>query len=132
MGASEPSTVGEEGRAKRGGQREIRDRIEGKGQEERRLDSLRLDVILDLLETPLDQRVDLDQSSPIDLNYWQRSSFRPLRASSSREDRFRTQLCIGPMRRLDLRGRTFKTDEHGATSQNSRLCRRQSGMGRRN
>ena len=44
----------------------------------RRDDLLCLDVRLDLVKAPLDQRVDLDQPCPINLNDRQGSAFGPL------------------------------------------------------
>lgn len=61
-----------------------------------------IDILLDLLEGPVGERVDLDQTSIIDLDDRKIASLSTLTPSTSGQHSLDTQLGIGPLSGLNL------------------------------
>lgn len=65
-------------------------------------DTIGIDISLDLGESPVCQRIDLDQPSLVNLNDIQRSSLAALTLSSTGKDSLDPQLGVSPLGRLNL------------------------------
>lgn len=84
--------------------------------------SLRINKLLDLLERPLDQRVNLDKSRRVNLDDGESSAFRPLRPTTTCQDGADPELGVSAVGGFDLTRTTdTKQDEEAVSSEKPKV-----------